>query len=117
MKFFLDDESVTIELTNDNLVATLPKWGEYFAIFFELWIDSFSGSEFFEIVRFTSTENNVGSPGDRIPAIFVNNQGYITVASQVGINASFAKNININVKAWIKLEIKQYKENGEVLMP
>ena len=77
----------------------------------------FSGPEFYEIVRFTSTENDVGSPGDRIPVIFVNKQGYIHVASQVGVNANFAKNININIKAWIKLEIKQYKENGEVLMP
>ena len=105
-------------VSKDNLLEILPKWGEYFEASLQMWVESFSGpniGEWSEFLRFTSTENDSGSPGDRIPAIFVNKGGYIGVRSQVGENTNFAKNINIQAKVWIKVEVKQYPENGEVI--
>ena len=97
-------------------MATLPKWGEYFTVFFQIWIESFGEQNWYEIVRFTSTENNSGSPGDRIPAIFLNSEWeMIWVASQVGENANYDTNINIQSNAWVKVEIKQHPVNGEVM--
>ena len=55
-------------------------------------------------------------PGTRIPAVFVNNEGYIGVRSQVGDDANFAKNINIDAKTWIEVVIKQYADDGKVFL-
>ena len=99
------------------MVATLPHWGNHFDISLELWIESFTPADkdgWTEILRFTSTNKDKGSAGDRIPAIFANKNGYIHVMSQVGTNATAYKDFNIKTKTWTKVEIKQYQENGKV---
>ena len=104
-------------ITKDNLVATLPSWGDQFDVSLELWIESFTPADkngWTELLRFTATNKDMGSAGDRIPAIFVNKNGYIHVVSQIGTNANANKNINIKTKTWTKVEIKQYQENGKV---
>ena len=104
-------------ITKSKLVATLPSWGEYFEVSFQMWVESFTGpntSGWSEFLRFTATEGDNGFPGDRIPAVFVNYNGFIGVRSQVGNDANFAQNIDIQGKSWIKVEIKQYPENGKV---
>ena len=104
-------------ITKDNLVATLPSWGNHFDISLELWIESYTSTNIYgwsEILRFTSTNQNCCSAGDRIPAIFANKNGYIYVVSQVGTNANAYKNVKIKTKTWTKVEIKQYQENGQV---
>ena len=98
-------------------MATLPSWGDYFDISMELWIGSYSGANkngWTELLRFTATNKDMGSAGDRIPAIFAHKDGYIGVRSQVGTNANAAKNFNIKTQTWTKVEIKQYQENGKV---
>ena len=104
-------------ITKDNLVATLPQWGNHFDISLELWIESFTSTNkhgWSEILRFTSTNNNCCSAGDRIPAIFANKNGFIHVTSQIGTNGNAAFNFRVKTKTWTKVEMKQYQENGEV---
>ena len=104
-------------ITKDNLVATLPSWGDYFDISMELWIGSYSGANkngWTELLRFTATNKDCCSAGDRIPAIFANKNGNIYVVSQIGTNANAEKNVNIKIRTWTKVEIKQYQENGKV---
>ena len=104
-------------ITKGNLVATLPNWGDYFDISMELWIESYSGGNtdgYTELLRFTATNKDFGSAGDRIPAIFANKNGNIYVVSQVGTNANTFKNFNIPTQTWTKVEIKQYQESGMV---
>ena len=98
-------------------MATLPSWGDYFEISMELWIESFSGANkngWTELLRFTTTNKDCCSAGDRIPAIFANKNGHIHVTSQVGENGNAWKNFNIKTKTWTKVEIKQYQENKKV---
>ena len=104
-------------VTKDNLIETLPSWGKYFEISLKIWVESFIGNKdgWSELLRFTATENDWGSAGDRIPAIFLNSAGYIHLTSQVGKNGNFAKNAYIKPKTWIKVEIKQYPKNGKVI--
>ena len=106
---FLDYELVT----KDNLVATLPSWGEYFEVSLQVWVESFRGGSdgWSELIRFAATEKNCCSAGDRIPAIFVNSAGYITFNFD-----HFATNVNIKVKTWIKVAMRQYPENGKVIL-
>ena len=104
-------------ITKDNLVATLPSWGDQFDVSLELWIESFTPSNsngWSELLRFTATNKNHGSAGDRIPAIFANKNGNIYVVSQIGTNANANKNFSFKTKTWTKVEIKQYPENGKV---
>ena len=104
-------------ITKDNLVATLPSWGDQFDVSLELWIESFTPANhdgWTELLRFTATNKDMGSAGDRIPAIFANKNGNIYVTSQVGTNGNTAKNFNIKTQTWTKVEIKQYRESGKV---
>ena len=107
-------------VTKDNLVATLPSWGEYFEVSLQILVESFSPSNkygFSELLRFTVSEKddyNDWKAGSRIPAIFVNSAGFIHVTSQVGTNGNFHKNVDLKLKTWIKIEIKQYPKNGKV---
>ena len=95
-------------------MTILPSWGDHFYISMELWIESYGrANSFTELLRFTATNKNCCSAGDRIPAIFAHN-GIIHVTSQVGTNGNAHKNFNIKTKTWTKVEIKQYKENGKV---
>ena len=110
-------------VTKDNLVATLPTWGEYFEVSLQIWVESFNPSDqygYSELLRFTaSEEDNYGNwrAGARIPAIFVNSAGYIHVTSQVGTHGNYYKNVNITLKTWTKVQIKQYPdENGKVIL-
>ena len=99
-------------------MATLPSWGDYFDISLEFWIGSYSGAfgknGWTELLRFTSTNKDCCSAGDRIPAIFAHKNGFIHVTSQVGTNGNAYKNFNIKTQTWTKVEIKQYQENGKV---
>ena len=103
-------------VTKDNLAATLPRWGEYFEVYMNIWIDALEGNEggWSELLRFTVTEKDCCDPGDRIQAIFVHSDGYIHVTSHIGTNANFPTNVPIKLKTWMRVEIKQYPENGEV---
>ena len=94
-------------------MATLPSWGYYFELSLQLWIESLSDG-WNELLKFTSTENDCCSPGDRIPALWLK-AGFIRVASQVGSNGNFHKDYYIKTKTWTEVVIKQYPENEKVL--
>ena len=98
-------------------MATLPSWGSNFEVSLQIWIESFRGPNFkgyTEAFRFTATEKDCCSPGDRIPALFVNAGGYLYLTSQVGSDGDFVTRCNIQPKTWNKVQIKQYPENGKV---
>ena len=95
-------------------MATLPSWGDYFEVSLQIWIESF-GQGWTELFRFTATEKDCCSTGDRIPALFVNQGGFIYATSQVGSNGDFHKAFNIPPKTWTMVQIKQYPENGKVI--
>ena len=68
-----------------------------------------------EVLRFTATEEDCCSAGDRIPALFVNKAGYIYATSQVGSRGDYHKPFYIQPKTWTKVEIKQYSIRGKVI--
>ena len=104
-----------LKVSNDNLVATLPKWGEYFVISLQIWVESHING-WSELLRFTATEKSCCSAGDRIPAFFVTSDGFILVTSHVGTNGNFGTSVKFNLKSWIKVDIRQYPENGKVIL-
>ena len=104
-------------ITANRLVATLPSLGPYFDVSLDVWVDNFQPNpkhHWSELIRFTSTKANCCNPGDRIPAIFVNKAGLIHVTSQVGAAGNYYTDVHIKSKTWVKVEVKQYAENGKV---
>ena len=105
-------------IKKDNLVATLPSWGDYFEVSLQIWIESFAqnGIEWTELFRFSAaeSENDCCSAGDRIPALFANKAGFIYATSQVGSDGDFHKAFYVQPKTWTRVQIKQYSENGKV---
>ena len=70
----------------------------------------------YEMLRFTSTENECCGSGDRIPTVMLSIQTEgIHVNFQVGDENNYVyKNTKIPPKIWTKVEIKQYPEDGKV---
>ena len=101
-----------------NLLATIPTWGPTFRLTFDLYIYSFDGGNlkdgFAELLRLTVTENDGGSIGDRIPAIFTHKSGHLYIATQIGTNGNFARYEKLVKRKWHQLEFVQYVENGKV---
>ena len=70
------------------------------------------------MLRFTSTDNECCNPGDRIPILFLN--GFVEkfqFSFQVGDNDNYVSHSNkveLQLKTWTKIEIKQYSENEKV---
>ena len=111
----LGGPSIDNLIRKDNLVATLPSWGDYFEVSLQLWIESFAQTRSWtEVFRFTATEQDCCSAGNRIPALFVNKAGFIYASSQVGSDGDFHKSFDIKPKTWTMVQIKQYPENGKV---
>ena len=91
---------------------------KHFEMSLQMWIESYNeGNQngFSEFFRGSTTGNDGYSPGDRIPAIFTNKNGYVHVASHVGSNGNHHKDFRLPVKTWINIVVKQYLENGKVV--
>ena len=108
-----------------KLLTTLSTMGPSYKISFELFINSFTGvnlqhERYAEVLRFTCTNLDCCSPGDRIPLIMTHKDsgdtGRITVATQIGDNANYCGLWNINRRSWTSVAIEQYQQNGKVTM-
>ena len=101
---------------HDQLVTTLSSWGEHFSLSCEILIKNVPPSPWGEILRFTSTENDKGQPGDRIPAILIHNdKSEIHIASQVGTENNFSRGYKIKQGTWTKFDIIQNIQDGKVI--
>ena len=107
-------------ITRNKLLSTLPIMGHHFEISLQMWIESYNDGDiihgFSELLRFSATGQNCCSPGDRIPAIFTNKNGYFLVTSYVDeTNMNYGNKFILPVKTWINIVVKQYPENGKVV--
>ena len=103
-RVLVDDAGIAI--SNNKSLATITEWGEEFGLDFELYVESFTPG-WTELLRVTSTENGGGSPGDRIPAVFIKD-GKMGVRTQGQIGkGTFGKNFNINLQTWTRVKIIQ----------
>ena len=104
---------------HNKLLATLPIWDKFYRVSFDLWVGSFAGSvnSWSDVLLFESTGHNCCNAGDRVPGIFLNSDGYLTISAQVGTNGNYYKNVNIRPYTWIKVEIQQFPEHGKVFSP
>ena len=117
--YYLELRSSPIQISQGNLITTLPTWGPSYRITFELYINSFDGAnlkngKLAELLRLTTTDGNCCAIGDRIPAIFTDKGGFIQVGTQIGNMGNKWKNVNLNEKTWYRLDLMQYTWNNKV---
>ena len=105
-------------ITANTLYATIPTWGRTFGVTFLLWIEAYPLSEqpqpWAELVRFTSTEGNCCSDGDRIPAIFLHKDGYIRICTFLSFY--HCENVFVDLQSWTLVELKQDHEGNKVIL-
>ena len=100
-------------VTKNNLIATISNFGHEYTVMFDIIVHS-AGINWINILRFTSTDNNCCNIGDRIPAIFYNNDGYLLIDSAVNEKGNHGVTYDIDLEKWYHIEIVQKTENGQV---
>ena len=113
-------EAGSFTITKDKKFPTLSSWGPIFKVSLELKIKSYNvpnlKNEYWaEVLRFTNTDNDCCNVGDRIPAIFTNNNDkkvYVIMdinnkGNEVVLEHSFEEN------KWYKIELTQRKNYND----
>ena len=103
-------EADIFTVTKDKKFPTLSSWGPIFKVSLELKIKSYNvpnlKDEYWaEVLRFTTTDNNCCNVGDRIPAIFTNNNDkkvYVIMdinnkGNEVVLEHAFAENTEYRI--------------------
>ena len=67
-----------------------------------------------ELLRFTNTEADCCSIGDRLQAVCVHRNGNIMVVSQIEEDGNWNKQFPLTEKTWYNLEMVQNVENNKV---
>ena len=84
---------------------------------FELYINSFPNTNtngYAEVIRFTSSDSNIGSYEDRIPALFINKDGDIHPAHTSCMPSSCPLYAS-NLSTWYKIDMQQYLKNNQYM--
>ena len=116
---FLALVSLEIKVENNNLIGSIPSWGPSFKISFELKILSFANCHplgMANYLTFTSTDSDCCNIGDRIPAFFTNNGGFLQLVTQINNNGNHIKSSpKLQENIWYKIDVEQLlKDNDKV---
>ena len=107
-------QKAEIDLKPDYLVAVLPSLGSEFKIKFDLLINNFESSTWYNILLFTVDKGLPGSIkyGERHPAVFVKD-GHLYIKAAVNGNSNYFKSFPIAIDKWMNLKISQKMLNDE----
>ena len=101
-----------LQITKGNLLATIPKHGPLFEISFDVKVESWIGA-WGSIVRFASLDDNSGSVGARIPAVWthVSKKDYLHVCTAIGNSGNSCKDIKTpGPNKWFNVILSQVIE-------
>ena len=101
-----------LQITKGNLLATIPKHGPHFEISFDVKVESWIGA-WGSIVRFASLDDNSGSVGARIPAVWthVSKKDYLHVCTAIGSSGNSCKDIKTpGPNKWFNVILSQVIE-------
>ena len=96
------------------MIAEFQNWGAQFKIEFSITVtktpSSTSGDA--SIFHFTGTGENCCNEGDRIPAMWINRDGYFHIASSVNGNGNYYKNFDFELNNVYQITIQQLKDSS-----
>ena len=92
----------------NNQIATIATWGPQYRVAVDIKVYSAgTEKEWYNILRFTSTESDCCNIGDRIPAIFYNTEGFLRITSSVNGNGDDYIDYDIESDKWYQIRILQ----------
>ena len=86
-------------------------WGLLYTVEFEITVTN-AGSGWTNVFHFTANDNNYAY-GDRIPALFINSDGYFHICSAVNGNKNFCQNFDFEIGKQYQIIIKQSIVGGK----
>ena len=111
-------EGLSGVVEKDNEIGTIESWGPHFRVSFEMIIKSFVGAKWTNILSFkgNGATSACCQPGDRVPAIFLqNNKKFFVFSNTVnGNDYTFNWNKKVELNKWYKIIIEQISINGKV---
>merc|ERR1719435_903173 len=105
-----------IELKPGNLIKVLPGIGSEYKIIFDLLITKLYPYSWSSVLMFTADTglNGLMKYGDRTPALYVDRNKKLFIASGVSGNPNLHTNVPATVGKWMKLEICQHTINNKL---
>ena len=96
------------------LKESFQNWGDSYSIEFDIVVNELPSSQWTNVFRFTATNGNFGSHGDRIPALFVNmHYGFFSFRTSLSNQGDFASNINFATGEPYHVIIQQFNDSGQ----
>ena len=114
------NEGLSGVVEKDNEIGTIESWGPHFRVSFEMIIKSFVGAKWTSILSFkgNGAKGSCCQPGDRAPAIFLqNNKKYLVFSHPVNGNGKYSSHWDkkVRLNKWYKIIIEQISINGKVV--
>ena len=102
---------ITFKPTENKRLTKLPVLGPQFSLEFSIKVSSYPSSGLANIFHFTSTGAECCQVGDRVPAIFLDNRGRLSVAFPLHGDGEEILKIRKTLykRRWYKVKIMQDK--------
>ena len=101
-----------------NEIGIIESWGPHFRVSFDMKIKSFVAAKWTNILSFkgNGAKESCCRPGDRAPAIFLENkEKYLVFSNPVNGNGKYSyKFRELELNQWFKIIIEQISINGKV---
>ena len=107
----LSDSCLNIQ--QNLLKESFQNWGASYSIEFDIVVNKLPSSQWTNVFRFTATNGNFGSHGDRIPALFVNNNGFFSFRTSLNNQGDFESNINFVIGEPYHVIIQHFNDSGQ----
>ena len=102
-----------LQLKKDNLLTTIPTLGIEWEISFEFKPENYDNTKYTSILHLTVGEN-ISVLGDRIPAIFFHSKSGLHVATSLGDDPNYHKDIipKLPLNKWSTIVVSQIKSGA-----
>ena len=83
-----------MDIERDKLSQEYQNWGDEYSTEFDIVLTNLPNPEWLNVFRFTATNEDFGSHGDRTPTLFVNKAGYFAFRTTLNNEANHYKKID-----------------------
>ena len=91
----------------------MKNWGKEYKIEFGIKVLKLPSEEWTNVFHFTAYDNNIEKYGDRIPAVFILNNGQAYVCSAINDDKNFCKVYTFELGKKYQATIQQFKKDGK----
>ena len=94
------------------MVKLLQNWGDEFKMEFSIKVTKTPPAGWTNVFHFSGTDKDCCNFGDRIPAMWINRDGYFHIASSVNGNGNYYKNFDFELNNVYQITIQQLKDSS-----